>query len=91
MPRGQVHQMGRDVAAGTSMAEGAAHLTSRVVWERVIVTDHLTEGLMMVMLGAKVILCAAAIIARSLVPTSMPKTTAVMLLPQLLLKGLHWF
>jgi len=91
MPRGPVHQKGRDAAAGTSMAAGAAHLTSRVVWERGIVTDHLTEGLMMVMLVAKEILCAAAIIARSLVPTSMPKTTVVMLLPQLLLKDLHWF
>jgi len=75
------------------MGEDAAHLRSLVAWERETVMDHLTEVLMMAMLGVGENSCVAVTIARSLEPTSTPRMTAVMNLPLLLQKGPHlsWY
>jgi len=67
------------------MGGDAAHLSSRVVWERGTVMDLLMEVLMMAMRGVKETLSAAAITARSLEHTSMRKMTVVTS-PQLLLR-----
>ena len=71
------------------MAGGAAHLRSHVIWEKVTVMDLLMEVLMMVMLDAEENLSVEVITVRSSVFTSTRKMTAVMSLPQLLLKDPH--